>query len=379
MKLSKNLGRIATTLVATAMLASVSAVPAFAAVYTAVKGGTMPFDKYLVMDADANVPTADFTFKIGAGDAVNATANSPEIKKPSDAQVQAVTIIKDGFVPTDETHDATYATQQGDTVTLNEGEKYAVDVVTVDFSNVEFSTPGVYRFTVTESGSVNGVTNDTTGTRYIDVYVLDDNGSLKVDKYVFHESNEVAGNDGSFDTDEKETGFTNTYDTENVTLTKQVEGNMGDKSKDFTFTIEITSAGGAKTYTIDGADTDTITTTKQADAEVYTGSATVELCDDETVTIKGLSEGDTYTITETAVNGYNTKIATGTTTSSEDATITGTEYADKTVNDATAVTFYNISNASTPTGIVMNVAPYVLLVVVAAAGCFVFLRKRRED
>ena len=43
------------------------------------------------------------------------------------------------------------------------------------------------------------------------------------------------------------------------------------------------------------------------------------------------------------------------------------------------VVFYNTRDAVSSTGIVMNVASYVLLVVVAAAGCFVFLRKRRED
>ena len=45
----------------------------------------------------------------------------------------------------------------------------------------------------------------------------------------------------------------------------------------------------------------------------------------------------------------------------------------------TSAEFTNNREAVSPTGIVMNVAPYVLLVVVAAAGCFVFLRKRRED
>ena len=47
--------------------------------------------------------------------------------------------------------------------------------------------------------------------------------------------------------------------------------------------------------------------------------------------------------------------------------------------DAINMTFINTRDAVSPTGIVMNVAPYALLVVVAAAGCFVFMRKRRED
>lgn len=380
MKLNKTLGRVATTFLATAMLASVSAVPAFAADYDAVTGTSTTFDKYLVMDEDANVPTADFTFAIGAGTDVDATDSTPAVKGATADQAGAVIVRKDGFAPTDKTYDSV---QSGDNLTLGENEKYAVDVVTVDFSNVSFSTPGIYRFTVTESGTVNGVTNDTTSIRYIDVYVVDTNGTLSVNNYILHNSTDVPDNsDDNGVYDDKATGFTNTYATQNVTLTKQVEGNMGDKSKPFAFTIEITSAGGAKSYTIEASDStsyDPITTTLNEDETAYVGSATVNLSDGESVTIKGLSTGDTYTITETAVAGYNTKIATGTTTSSEDATITGTEYADKTVNDATAVTFYNISDASTPTGIVMNVAPYVLLVVVAAAGCFVFLRKRRED
>ena len=385
MKLSKNLGRIATTFLATAMLASVSAVPAFAADYSPVNGGTTTFDKYLVMDNDANVPTANFTFDIGASEGVLATASTPEVKGTTDAMADLVTVENASFVPGQTTYDVA---QTNDTLTLGENEKYAFDEVTVDFSAVSFSTPGIYRFTVTESGNVNGVTNDTTRTRYIDVYVVDTDGTLRVTNYILHNGTGVPDNSDDNGTDDngvyddKATGFTNTYATQNVTLTKQVEGNMGDKSKPFAFTIEITSAGGAKSYTIEASDStsyDPITTTLNEDETAYVGSATVNLSDGESVTIKGLSTGDTYTITETAVAGYNTKIATGTTTSSEDATITGTEYADKTVNDATAVTFYNISDASTPTGIVMNVAPYVLLVVVAAAGCFVFLRKRRED
>ena len=44
-----------------------------------------------------------------------------------------------------------------------------------------------------------------------------------------------------------------------------------------------------------------------------------------------------------------------------------------------SVTVTNDRDAVSPTGLIMDIAPYVLLVVVAAAGCFVFLRKRRED
>ena len=62
----------------------------------------------------------------------------------------------------------------------------------------------------------------------------------------------------------------------------------------------------------------------------------------------------------------------------------GTEVKDQYVEASQTLTadyveFTNDREASTPTGIVMNVAPYALLVVIAAAGCLVFLRKRDED
>lgn len=58
--------------------------------------------------------------------------------------------------------------------------------------------------------------------------------------------------------------------------------------------------------------------------------------------------------------------------------MTGTTSSDV-QNDNPTHTITNTRSTTTPTGIVMNVAPYALLVVVAVAGCFVFLRKRNED
>ena len=43
------------------------------------------------------------------------------------------------------------------------------------------------------------------------------------------------------------------------------------------------------------------------------------------------------------------------------------------------VAYTNKLDTVSPTGLAMNIAPYALLVVVAAGACFVFLRKRRED
>ena len=62
---------------------------------------------------------------------------------------------------------------------------------------------------------------------------------------------------------------------------------------------------------------------------------------------------------------------------------------DNTLNDGSVsgsvngqdvnVTITNYMQTVAPTGLAMDIAPYALLIVVAAAGCFVFLRKRNED
>ena len=90
------------------------------------------------------------------------------------------------------------------------------------------------------------------------------------------------------------------------------------------------------------------------------------------VKVYGLDDNDTYTITEqnANTNGYTLKIndqADG------DGVASGTISADGTVK------YENKKDATTPTGVIMNVAPYALMVVIAVAGVAVFMRKRVED
>lgn len=98
------------------------------------------------------------------------------------------------------------------------------------------------------------------------------------------------------------------------------------------------------------------------------------------MTINGLVAGDKYVVNEEAYgeDGYVSSTQ-----------VNGLEDVEKFQNKVTEVTFNaaaadtiaytNNREAVSPTGLIMDIAPYVLLVAVAAAGCFVFLRKRRED
>lgn len=376
MNLNKALGRVATTFVAATMLASVSAVPAFAAYDPgATYTSKVTFNQYLVLDVNAKAPTFNnITYTIAGV----AGKNSDGMPITSGINPEAVVVSFDGFASTD--------TVNTDTVgnVVGQGKSYVSDEVSLDLSNVTFTEPGIYRYSIdpdwaVDTTAVDGVTLST-DVHYLDVYVVDESGTLKVDSAVMHDTDATAGNDGEWDTTETKTNsFIHTYQTKDLTLDKVVAGNMGNKNANFEFKIQVnsTDSSASKTYKIKyGVNGEkTVTSGEQG--------TTIELKHGQTATIYGLSANDTYTITETsyANDGYTTaytvdvaKAKSAPENATKDNTASGTMgSAEKNV------VFYNTRDAVSPTGIVMNVAPYVLLVVVAAAGCFVFLRKRRED
>ena len=51
----------------------------------------------------------------------------------------------------------------------------------------------------------------------------------------------------------------------------------------------------------------------------------------------------------------------------------------KTIAENTTVTFTNTRNVDTPTGVILNIAPYILMVALAGVLAFFFLRKRHYE
>ncbi len=66
-----------------------------------------------------------------------------------------------------------------------------------------------------------------------------------------------------------------------------------------------------------------------------------------------------------------------TVTDSDESTDAGT-VSGKVTADGTQESITNTKSASTPTGIVTDIAPYALMVVVAVAALVLFLGKRRD-
>ena len=356
MKLSKNLGRVATTLLATAMLASVSAVPAFAEDTTPVT--SVPFDKVVTTDGDTFAPNTAFEFEVKTADGGSATIDGDTVT------------VKDGIDGV-----LSVANVQS-TPNVAEGTQASYTfggAITVDATKLVGHEPGIYHYTINEKpGNYEGIDYDT---KTYDVYVYYVNNDALTAQYVkavIVTLNNAKVGEGSFT-------FTNNYgdnDTpendgkiHDVIVTKNVEGSLATMSDTFTFEVGVTGADGEVYKVVYTQNGEPVTTSVTSGKTITVDG----IGDEDTIHIYGLSESDTYTVTEQdgTTKGYT---VTDTDENSAAGTVTGNATADN-----TAASITNTKDASTPTGIVMNVAPYVLLVVVAAAGCFVFMRKRRED
>lgn len=433
MKKKKLFSTAATALAAISML-SVLPMNAWAADYsetlvTEADLKTTSFDKYLVMDVNANVPNATFTYTIVPGSAITADTENGTLAvlagvgEPKLQGAGADDNIGKAVFTSSDVPIAESSVAQGDTPvfsTTGEGktsdEKYAKKTVSIDFSNVQFTEPGVYRYVITESGTNQGVTNDAISTRTLDVYVEDATASsegittkqLKITGYVMYSgtietapkatSNEDAEspNNGA-EAGTKSDSYTNTYSTHDLTFSKTVTGNQGSKDKYFKFTVNISGAVAGTKYTVDIANADAaVPETGSLNAATDTNYAgksntnSIVVPDNETsvsadfylqhgqsIVIKGLADGTAYTITEAQEDYAPTAAITGDTVGT---TNSNSSVSDTGLNSDTTVAFTNNRNGVIPTGVLVSVAP-IAIIGIAVIGGIVFLmikNKRRE-
>ena len=345
-----------------AIVASLFAITASAADdYTPVAGGTYTFDKYLIVDEDANIPATTFTFSISGGTGAN--GNTPT----GSATVGSATFT-DGQTAYD-------TVQTGDNLTLPSGKKYAKTTVTIDLTGVTFPFMDTYSYTITEAASTApGITNDRDVTRTFDVYVIDDNGDLVIQSTILYAGTSFVDEDNDGNPDTKTVGYVNELDTQNLEFGKEVTGNDGDKTKAFAFSLAITGANPNTTYTVvaDGDGNAASFTTDATGAATYT----CNLKDGEYVTVKGLPTGASYALTEDA-DGY---------TSTEGITAAegkdGVAYDDDvsgTIASADVKTGYtNTQERIIPTGVLLTIAPFAIgLLLFGAIVVFIISKRRR--
>lgn len=405
--------------VGAAMLAATMAmtpvVPAMAAGtnYSATIGGTptTSFQKYLVMDQQAEVPNASFTYAVTAGTAKSYDLDGKTFEVLAGVDADKVTMAGVG---TTTANTITY--KQGDATKNDEGtyvknyddstEKYAEKTATLDFSACKFTEPGVYRYVITESGTNQAITNDADLTRTLDVYVEDDsdeNGKkLKIAGYVLHsneddtiETGDDFGTNVNATLENKSQGFTNEYTTSDLTFRKEVTGNQASKDKYFEFTVTIANATPGTVYDVDIANADGQSIANTATIEANKGKTNVtSLTVDENgkveqkfylqhgqqIEIQGIAEDTTYTVTENAEDYKSTANAA-------DASVVtiqdGTDSAPTqgTIADKDLTTGYlNTRSGVIPTGVLMTVAPFAAVTLLGGFGAAtIMMKKKRED
>lgn len=145
---------------------------------------------------------------------------------------------------------------------------------------------------------------------------------------------------------------TNIYVKKNctITLTKKVTGNMGDKDKEFSFTVSSTDNG---TLAVPDNGNCTLNSTDN--------TVTAELHDGETATIT-VPYGATITIQETNGSGYTASYVVG-----SESKENGSICKISKITENTDITFTNDKNVTADTSMVTSYGPYLLAVAGAAA------------
>ena len=221
-----------------------------------------------------------------------------------------------------------------------------------------YTSVGIYTYKITETaGTTAGVTYNTQPL-YLKVTVLQaDNSDGKVRVAAVH----LGTADGS-----KTAGIVNTYAAGTLDVTKTVTGLLGNRDKDFQFQVVLTKEQGKTMASDIGLTVAGVAQAMPAWDENGTCTLTFTLRHGQTATISNLPYGTAYTVTEAdyTADGYTTA-KTGD---------TGTIAAAQ----ATA-TFTNTKDGSIDNGVLLDSAPYVVLLAVAAAGGVMLMRRRRGN
>ena len=180
----------------------------------------------------------------------------------------------------------------------------------------------------------------------------------------------------------KDDSWTNAYDgVHTLTVTKEVKGLQGDKNKVFSFNVSVTGVAGEKykvMYKSKSTDANWTEATLDSSNTTTEGAVTsldIKLTDTGIIKIYGLSATDTYTINEEnySTDGYTTSYTVDTA-----AAVTGREAKGAMGNADKTVAYTNDKEGTTPGGVIMTIAPYALMVVLAGAFAVVFLTRRNR-
>lgn len=339
--------------VAAAMIATMS-FPAFATRPTPNVGsdGLVTITKkYTVTGSEEKkAPAETFTFTVTPGAKVNGAEKTVE-------KSEATTIPTMAANSNEKTVAFTALTEDG------------TGTFTVDVANLNITKPGMYYYTVTETPS------NTAGVDYaaksmimvITAGYADDGEDSSLSYWAaLHDSTNY---------NDKNSKFENTYTAGSLKVTKKVTGSLGDKDKKFNVDVTFTAPAGKTvkstiTYVNNGAESiapdawKLNTTTNQYEAKV-----TVELAHKGSVQFNNIPKDVTYIVEE---QDYSREEYTATYEGDKSGTI---------ANDVKSTTITNNKgDDNIDTGVILDNAPYILMLAVVAAGAMTLvIKKRREE
>lgn len=171
--------------------------------------------------------------------------------------------------------------------------------------------------------------------------------------------------------------------THDVTIKKRLAGDMVDESKEFKFSVKVESQKNAgERYVVEILDKTGAVISEDSVNDGVAKSFTVSK--DTGIRIYGLTKndlvkvheenGDTYKMTVAAVDNTNDSFIKNLTTAQADYNTQFNVYKDEAKVDVT-----NTKASVTPTGIVMNVAPYAMMLAVAGGLGVVFMNRKKEE
>lgn len=240
-----------------------------------------------------------------------------------------------------------------------------------------FPNVGIYYYTVTEDESENAGVKTHEGAMLLKVSVgYSEAGTTLEETYAFYNGMNSTTGEG---TGTKGAAIGNTYSAGSLEVKKLVTGSLGDKNKKFNVTVTFTAPAG-KTVAgdisyVEGGETKTI-----APRDWKEGSVTkkIAVAHNDTITFTNIPYDVTYTVVE---DDY-----TKTAGSAKDYDEAKYEYSDTnpikaidSANDTVTITNHK-GDDNIDTGVILDNAPYILMLAVVAGGAMTLvIKKRREE